>query len=138
MKLFGILEGIGIIILIASIILSIVTGIDDQRKEIWFLISMLGVFLWALICMPRNSKWNLPVRYKPFVEIPDFIQLHGLILWVIIAGVLIITVLSLFSEPIVGYDSILPMSVAVMVNIKMIGLYYRGGIRCVINFTRKR
>ena len=137
MKLFGILEGAAIIIIIASLAILVINGVDDPKKGIWTIILVLGILLWGFMCLPNNGKWNLPVRYSVLIELPGLVQLHGLILWIIIAVIVFLGIFYLLEEPIIDYDSYLGAFASVMVNVKMIGIYWKGGIRCITSIIHK-
>lgn len=115
----------------------VINGIDDSKRNMDYNLNTWYITLWGLMCLPNKGKWNLPVKYSVLIQLPDFVQLHGLILWIIIAIIVFISVVYLLEDPVIDYDSFLAAFASIMVNIKMIGLYYKGGIYCIMNYILK-
>lgn len=128
MTILGILDLLGIILMISGLISLVITGIDTENEWFWLTVLIFGMFLWAFMAIsPTNGKIkiSLPVKYDGFKTVPRESYATSVIIWSIIT---IGVVLSIGSElnMEINYISMLIMASTLVVTFRVLHLVGRG------------
>ena len=129
MTLIGILDGIGIILMVCGVVVLLFHGLGSEIEWYWFFVSMFGFFLWGYQAYNSTNKYKikLPIKYAGFELVPPESHAVGFFMWtVVLIGSVSSIVIEMRIDPF-RYELLLPMIMSVVISTRITILFGERG-----------
>ena len=141
MNILGILDGIGILLMIVSLPILIINGLKTETEQYWFGVIILGFILWGFMAFDFTKKTTsikLPIRYRGFEWVPPESHATGFIIWlVVLIGSLSCVGIELRLDPF-RIELLLPMIISVVISVRITILTGERGVFVIKDFIIKQ